>query len=182
MRAFLETELRGFIEQRWRSNDEWVLAGHSLSALFAISMFAQQESGFTRFIAMSPVLGWQGGIVLERARRRVERAGSRAVRLFLSTANEGERYPPTAVQSLDSLLKAREPSAISWMYRQYQAEDHGSTVVPALFDGLRFALLPRFPFNSQTRATPTGPGTRTSPAAPVEWRRRAASAESGRAQ
>lgn len=140
MRNFLERELRPFIEQRWRTSDHWILAGHSLSALFAISTFAQHQSVFTGYIAISPVLGWQGGSSLRAAQQRVLQPRPRPVRLFLSTANEGERFPPAAVRTLDSMLTARRPLAIPWSYRHYANEDHGSTMVPALYDGLRFVL------------------------------------------
>lgn len=139
MRGFLESELKPLVERGWRTNDHWILAGHSLSALFAISTFAQSRSIFTGFVAISPVLGWQDNTILRSAEQRVERGG-RSVRLFLSTANEGERYPPTAVQSLDSTLKVRRPPLMTWTYRHYPDEDHGSTMVPALYDGLRFVL------------------------------------------
>ena len=140
MRGFLESELKPFIERRWRTTDQWILAGQSLSALFTLSTFARRESVFTGFVAISPVLGWRDGVIRRAAQVRVEQPRSRPVRLFLSTASEGERYPPTAVQSLDSTLTARRPPSIAWAYRQYPAEDHGSTLVPALFDGLRFVL------------------------------------------
>jgi hypothetical protein len=81
MRTFLESELRAFIEQRWRTGDQWIVAGHSLSALFAVALFAQEQSLFSGFVAISPVLGWQNGIVLEAAKWRVERPGARPVRL-----------------------------------------------------------------------------------------------------
>lgn len=140
MRTFLESELGAFLEQRWRTGDQWILAGHSLSGLFALSIFAEEQSRFTGFVAISPVLGWQNGLVLDRAKRRVGQPRSRPVRLFLSTANEGERFPPTAVRALDSLLTATKPVSIPWLYRHYANEDHGSTMVPALYDGLRFVL------------------------------------------
>lgn len=140
LRLFLERELKPFVERRWRVSDDWSIAGHSLSALFAISTFARESSIFTGFIAISPVLGWRDGLILRSAQQRLDWFRDRPVRLFLSTADEGERYPSTAVRALDSTLSTRRPAGVTWTYRHYTGEDHGSTLVPGLYDGLRFVV------------------------------------------
>lgn len=130
-RRFLEEELRPFIERRYRTTARWTLVGHSLAGLFAVSTFANSATRFTDFVAISPTLNWQSGTVLAAATRRVKQPGVGA-RLFISTADEGERYPPTASRTFDSLLTATRPAGIRWRYQHSTARDHATTVLPAL--------------------------------------------------
>lgn len=138
---FLGRELVPHIAAHYRIDGRWGLVGHSLAGLLVIQSFSDPESTFGTFVAISPTLGWQDQAILTSASASL-RQPARPRRLFLSTAEEGPRYPAAPTQRLDSLLAARRIPGISWMLRHYQSEDHVTTVPPALYDALRWIYLP----------------------------------------
>jgi uncharacterized protein len=136
-RRFLASELRPFVAERYRTGDRWGLVGHSLGGVFVVQTLASVDTTFSDFIAISPTLGWQGGIVASTAPARLQtRAG--AARLFLSTADEGPRYPPDATRALDAALTREGPARVTWTLRHFAGEDHVTTVPPALHAALRW--------------------------------------------
>jgi predicted alpha/beta superfamily hydrolase len=132
---FLEDEVLPLVAKHYRTNGAYVLVGHSLAGLFAVQVFLDPRSKFAHVVAISPTLGWQGQAVVRQAIGTAPQL--RARRIFLSTADEGDRYPPGPTARLDSLLTS---AGVPSTRRHYPGYDHMTTVPPALYDGLRLLL------------------------------------------
>jgi uncharacterized protein len=136
-RRFLESELRPFVEARFPTGARWALVGHSLAGVFVVDALARPEVRFTDFVAISPTLGWQGGAVGVAAAERATRPSTPS-RLFLSTADEGPRYPPDATRRLDAELSRAAQRHLMVTLHHFAGEDHVSTVPPSLHAALRW--------------------------------------------
>jgi predicted alpha/beta superfamily hydrolase len=133
-----ESELRPFVAARFRTNERRGLAGHSLAGLFVVDAFTRGDVTFTDFIAISPTLGWECEAIATRAVEAAGRGRASPVRLFLSTADEGPRYPPEPTRRVDPALSRARPQNVTWRLTHLSGEDHVTTVPPALFAALRW--------------------------------------------
>jgi predicted alpha/beta superfamily hydrolase len=129
---FLTDELKPFIAARHRTTARWALVGHSLAGLFVVHQVRAPGSAFTDLVAISPTLAWQG----EAVPREVLARPAGPVRLFLSTADEGERYPVEPSRRLHAALSGRASGHV--VLRHFAGEDHVSTVPPAMIEALRW--------------------------------------------
>ncbi len=129
---FLSGEVLPYVNKEYLTTGVNILVGHSLSALFAVDAFLDPATPFSRVIAISPTLGWQGQELVRRLAHAKPAITGRV--LFASTADEGSMYPTAPTVRLDSLLKA---AGVSSTYKHYTGYDHWTTVPVALYDGLR---------------------------------------------
>ena len=137
-RRFLDVELRAFVAERFRTGARWGLVGHSLAGLFVVGAFAHEDVNFTDYVAISPTLGWQNGEVESRAIQKADHGRSSPLRLFLSTADEGARYPSEPTRRVAAALERGQPRNVSWTHMHFAGEDHVTTVPPALHAALRW--------------------------------------------
>jgi predicted alpha/beta superfamily hydrolase len=133
---FLEKEVLPAVEQAAPVTSKRVIAGHSLAGLFVVHVLTSSTL-FEGHIALSPSLGWGGQKTLTGLIARLDTSIGTTRRLYASVANE----PPAYRDTFTRLERALERSKSEWLVhrlRRFDAEDHTTTVAPALHDAMKW--------------------------------------------
>ncbi|QYJ88445.1 alpha/beta hydrolase [Shewanella halotolerans] len=130
---YLTKELVPTIDKQFRTNPHKALAGYSLGGLFTLYAMTQVNSPFDAYLAMSPSVWYDKMHYIELLKQRLQKAPIEAP-LFLTLANEQEM----GVDELVGSLKGYDEQKIHWQFKQYPDENHFTTALPALNDGLLF--------------------------------------------
>ncbi|MEQ9569467.1 MAG: hypothetical protein RLN75_04700, partial [Longimicrobiales bacterium] len=126
-----------------------VLFGSSLGGLFVVDLFQRRPDAFAAWIAVSPALWWDDGLVLRRAQTRPADAPPRrgAVHLAVGRGEEGDHLPFLApwrmvsnVEVLAAALAGREEPELRVAHAVVDGETHTSVVQPGLTRGLRWVF------------------------------------------
>ncbi|WP_394204811.1 alpha/beta hydrolase [Shewanella waksmanii] len=134
---YLANELIPYINNHYRTSDAQALAGYSLGGLFSLYAMMQSNTPFNAFLAMSPSI-WVDNYALHNMVAPLLQQQKLTAPLFVSVANEQG-------MGVDKLIETLEQHAgnLSWQYQQYPNENHFTTALPALYDGLQF-LAPNY--------------------------------------
>jgi predicted alpha/beta superfamily hydrolase len=135
-RAFLATELRPFVEQRFRLTGEQVLIGESAAGLFVVETLLRQPELFSGYVAVSPMLWWDGQSLVRRAGQLLRKPFPEGRRLYLTIADEGGEMRE-AVDSLVEALRGHTPAGLDWTFVPMPQESHGTIFHPAALDAIR---------------------------------------------
>lgn len=141
--AFINDELKPFIAAQYPNADlsDTAVVGHSLGGLFVLyALFTSPES-FTRYIAGSPSLWWDEGVMLEAA----QQSGDIDARLFMSYgALEPVEDQIEPGQAMDAILRGSDRPSLSYTFHVFEGETHDSVIAATLSRGLRavFATQP----------------------------------------
>jgi hypothetical protein len=133
---FLDTELVPLIDSRYRTLPFRVLCGHSLGGLFAMHTLVTQPALFQAYVATSPSLGWDDGLVMKRLEAATRDGKLPKTSLFLSAGNEGQALDEY-LSTLEKLFTSQAPLGFRWQVMRMPDEDHGSIVLRSQYHGLR---------------------------------------------
>ncbi len=142
---FLAEELRPAVDAKFRTAPYRLLVGHSLGGALAIDSFLRQTSGFDAYIAIDPSLWWDNRVQVQRAKEFAPMKNSHSA-LFLAEANWPQNlYDATnsnkyASDLFLSALRTKAAPGIRVGSQFLEAEDHGSSRLMALYEGLRFTF------------------------------------------
>jgi len=140
---FLSEELIPKIDTQLRTAPYRILAGHSLGGVLVADAFLRQRNVFHGYIAVDPALWWDHEIIIQRA-REFPKTNSSPKAFFIATANHPHSLVDTnssikaASERFTSALRTNTPSTIHIGYHYFENEDHGSSRLPGLHDGLLF--------------------------------------------
>ena len=138
LQHYISQELLPLIDKNYRTNKQKALSGYSLGGLFTLYSMMQQDTPFNAFLAMSPS-AWFDGNSLPKKLTPLLAANKLQAPVFISLANEED-------MGVDEVVKVFEASAaksLRWQYKHYPNENHFTTALPALYDGLQF-LAPHY--------------------------------------
>lgn len=133
-RQFIREELMPEIRRRYRSTDETTIVGESLAGLFIVETFLLEPGLFRRYIALSPSLWWNGGVLLRIAPQRLEAVTDLPRTLYLTAATEPGIAAETA--ALAGILKDHAPARLLWYYEPRPDLEHSTIfrrAAPAAF-------------------------------------------------
>jgi len=136
--SYLKNDLLPLIDSQYRTNEQKALSGYSLGGLFTLYSMMQKQTPFNAFIAMSPS-AWFDGNSLPSKIEAMLTQGKLTSPVFISLANEEG-------MGVDKVIETFEKSALeelNWKYKHYPNENHFTTALPALYDGLQF-LAPNY--------------------------------------
>lgn len=163
--AFIQQQVKPYVAAHWPVNEsQETLVGHSFGGLFTLYTLLTQPSAFEVYVAGSPSLWFNQGMLLAQAEAFADqRQGYHGPtqRVMLAVGGDEERMTareqalPHAAQraewklangmirNLDrfAALMERTPG-IEVRYRVFPGQDHGSVVPFYLNEGLLFALAP----------------------------------------
>ena len=113
-RHFIRDELMPEVERRYRTTPERSIVGESLAGLFIVETFLGTPTMFTHYVALDPSVWWNGGAMIDSARRSIARFDAAPRTLYLASSRE----PSSAVGSarLAALLRAAKPQGLRWTY------------------------------------------------------------------
>ena len=137
---FLNEELAREINAKFRTVPYRILVGHSAGGALAADTFLRQTNGFQGYIAIDPALGWVNQDLIRLAKEFVPQTKSRAA-IFIATAGWRDLNPTNvmtcAQQLFVSILRTNSSPSIRIGY-ELESEDHSSSRLLGLYDGLRF--------------------------------------------
>lgn len=133
--AFINDEVKPFIAARYPEADlsDTTLVGHSLAGLLVMHALLSDPDAFQRYVASSPSLWWDDGVLLSDA----DAVGDVPARLFISFGGlepAGQMLEPGA--RMDALLREAGPG-LDYAYEVFSGENHGSVIPIAFSRGLR---------------------------------------------
>jgi predicted alpha/beta superfamily hydrolase len=140
-RRFLATELRPWVDGRFRTSGENGVLGESLAGLFIVDTLLDTPALFDTYIAISPSLWWDRNSLVAAAPARLQAKSFTGRRLFLSVADEGTAM---GVHGFEEALRAGAPADLDWRFVPMTHEAHSTIYHPAAFAALR-ALYPSPP-------------------------------------
>ena len=132
---FFEEELIPAINQRYRSTPYKVFAGHSLGGLFAIHTYLTHPNAFDAYIAVSPSLWWDDGLMVKRANAAFTDHKAQGV-LFMSLGDEGKRMREP-FEAFKAILDKNAGPGLLFASQIFDDENHGSVVLRSHYYGLK---------------------------------------------
>jgi predicted alpha/beta superfamily hydrolase len=135
---FLEEELIPYMDENYRTQPLRVLFGHSLSGMFTVYALLTKPDVFDGYIAASPQLNWDDEHVVSVAKDALTRRSAKAKSLFLALGDEPDYAG--AMKRLTRVLKGANNSGLSWKYVAMEDDDHMSTPLKTLYQGLEMAF------------------------------------------
>lgn len=159
---FIDTELKPYIRDKYPTEDMSTVIGHSTGGLFVVYTYLHHPSVFDNYLAIDPSLWWDKEKLVSQSQELVNQKKYQSKSLYIAAANS-TGIDTTKVRKLksestemlranlhfhDILVKNRNQLNFEWSY--YGEEDHGSVVVPGLYNGLR-SLFSWYPFPERWR-------------------------------
>ncbi len=137
---FLNEELAPAINAGFRTAPGRILMGHSLGGALAADAYLRQNIGFQAYIAIDPSLWWDDEVLVRRAREFIPNPNSLAT-IFITTAGWRSLDPTNSMtcsqKAFVSVLRTNSSPGIRIGYED-ESEDHASSRLLGLYDGLRF--------------------------------------------
>ena len=135
--GFIRDELIPFVDSNYPTDPgDRTLLGDSLSGLFSLYALLQHPETFNRYIAGSPALGWDDGVIFRHERELAGRCSSLPVKLFMSVASH-EHPLVTGVEQMAETLKSRNYTGLELTSVMFDDETHLSVVGQTFSRGLR---------------------------------------------
>ena len=134
-RRFLVSELRPFVEGRYRTEDYRVLVGWSLGGLFAVHTLLEEPGSFDAYVAISPSLWWNGEAESAAADRLFTPGGTLKKFLYLTHGREYNNIPKS-VQWFTRMLGKKAPADLRWTFAYLANDTHASSPRRAIYDAL----------------------------------------------
>lgn len=133
---FFEQELIPHIEKNYRTQPYRVFSGHSFGGLFAINALMTKPEVFNAYIAVSPSLWWDDQRLIKDAEVFFNKTKAVDRTLFVTMAAEGERMLAPYNQFVN-LAKKSKTKGLSFANKEFDDEDHGSTVLRSQYFALK---------------------------------------------
>jgi predicted alpha/beta superfamily hydrolase len=135
---FLDKELVPAIEARYRTVPLRLFAGHSFGGLLGIHALLTRPRLFSVVIAASPALSWDDFLMVRQARALKTGAAPTPRALFVTVG--GLEASPEVVEDFQDFARAMQRMPwpdFDWAWQMFPGEDHGSSVLPGDYAGLR---------------------------------------------
>lgn len=151
---FIETELIPFIENEYPVTGYRTLIGHSYGGLFTIYTLIHQPELFDNYLAIDPSLDWDDQRSLKEAKETIATRGYENKALFMSLS--GQLHMQNSQINIDNvmqdttdytlfsrsniafsnLVKQNAQNALSFEWKFYPEDIHGTVPYPSIMDGL----------------------------------------------
>lgn len=141
--SFLLTELRDKIDSTYRTSGYNLLIGHSFGGLFAINLLIHQPEAFNAYVALDPSLWWDERKVYKEAESLWNTCDFSGKSLYVAMAmdqdkpNDGQRHSGTIRDFCQNLLPLSSEKRLNAAWKYYANEDHGTIIMPGIFDALK---------------------------------------------
>ena len=135
---FIREELIPLIDSKYATNpQDRTLFGHSLGGLFTLYALFRHPDTFSRYIAGSPSLRWDNGVLFQHEREFAEDRNSLAAKVFISVGSLEPEPMGTLAKQMADILKSRNYNGLELTYMSLDGETHFSCVGQAISRGLR---------------------------------------------
>ncbi len=142
--AFLEKDLIPYVERTFRTQPRRLLYGHSGRSFAALFILINRPGMFADFILPGVGLTWpvEAGRLDFAAKMSglLDKLPSFPKTMVLSLGDEKKFF--SGVEHFLSVLRRKAPKDFRWTYLQYPDDDHLSTKLKTLYQGLEFIFKP----------------------------------------
>ena len=161
---FIDEELKPFIDNKYPTENNNTIIGHSTGGLFVLYSYLHHENSFDNYLAIDPSLWWDKENLVKETQEQLNKGNRKEKSLYIAVANSigkamdtvkvrKDKTVPTEqiranLKFHDLLVKNNKEINFKWEY--FKNEDHGSIVVPAQYNGLR-SIFSWFPFPEMWR-------------------------------
>lgn len=137
--SFLIEELMPEIEKNYKTQPHKTIYGASYGGLFAMYVLYNHPDTFDNYIAISPSLHHDNGLLFDHALSYFDKpATNDNIFVFLSLADEVYDQMRINFRSTINLFKSKANSKnIRWDHKVYDTETHETSILIGLNDGLR---------------------------------------------
>lgn len=138
---FIDTELKPQINQTYRTMSYEILIGHSFGGLATAHALLHSPGSFDAYVALDPSIWWNGAEMLNEINQVWKADAYENVSFYMAKATDpgsGDEHRNAIVELAEDLDSLSVLSGLRFGYKIYHGEDHGSVVVPAEYDALRF--------------------------------------------
>ena len=162
---FLEKELIPYIDSKYPTAPYKTLIGHSFGGLTAINILTNHTNLFNSYIAIDPSMWWDHQKFLAETQKKLSTKNLANVSLFLAAANTMDESMDVVKVRKDTIIFTRhirsildlndffnqdKKSNLTYQYKYYNDDNHGSVPLIATYDGLRYI----FKFNQLKLSIP----------------------------
>ena len=138
---FIEQELKPLINQTYRTNSFEVLIGHSFGGLSVSNTLLNHPDFYDAYVAIDPSVWWDDQKLLSNIDSLWKVNLTQGKLFYLAKADDvgsGEDHHRAIIQFNEDINRLNEDNSLHYRYKFYEKEDHGTVVVPAEYDALRF--------------------------------------------
>ena len=139
---FIGTELIPEIERSYRTSSSRALAGHSRSGLFVVYALTARPKLFQAYLANSPAMWRDGGEMVRRLGRFLDKNRSTTATLYLSLGSDENPKMKAAFERTVATLDKRAPASLRWHAQLTPGAGHNDNAEMATPGALRLAFDP----------------------------------------
>ncbi|WP_298902165.1 alpha/beta hydrolase-fold protein [uncultured Psychroserpens sp.] len=135
---FIKNEVIDFVENKYRTNDQKTIFGHSMAGAFVLNYLATQPSLFDNYIVASPVIQILNSELLDKYENLFKQNTTLDTSIYLTMTKleaEGERATE-ALGKFVEILKNKAPKSLSWKYDYIENQIHMTTPYITFYQGL----------------------------------------------
>jgi len=135
---FFEKELIPWVDSNYRTQPYRVFAGHSFGGLLAVHSFLERTSLFNAYLAVSPSLWWDKGLLPRRAEAFFAKRDGAELNcaLYVTLGSEGGTMLVAFERFNEILEEQGDIPGFTWGAKHMLDEDHGSIVLRSHYHGL----------------------------------------------
>ena len=138
--AFIEDELKPFINGKYRTNDDTTLVGYSFGGLFALHVLFTRNDVFDRYVIGSASIAWDNESLFDAEANYAENHEDMPAVVYLSAGGEeGQGTIPATYRMYES-LKARDYRGLQIHLEILDDETHMTGINATVMRGLRSVL------------------------------------------
>jgi hypothetical protein len=136
--SFIETELFPFIEKNYHTVPYRICCGHSRAGLCVTYAFLTHTKMFNAYIALSPSLYWDDGLVMKTAEEKLSSLDLKHKVFYFNIG--GDEIPSTIGDAFTFAQTIREnaSSELKWKLDYLPNETHGSGTAIGIINAMKF--------------------------------------------
>lgn len=138
--AFIERDLKPFINKAYKTNRAATLIGQSLGGLFAVEVLLKKPDLFDRYIIISPSLWWDDGSLLKIETNPADADKIKNLSVYVGVGKEGlgpSSIPHVMVVDANLLVEKLKKDKFNVYFDYLPNEDHATISHQAIFNALR---------------------------------------------
>lgn len=161
---FINQELKPYINNKYPTENNNTIIGHSTGGLFVLYSYLHHENSFDNYLAIDPSLWWDKENLVKETQELLNKGNRKEKSLYIAVANSIGKAMDTVKVRKDKTVPTEQIRAnlkfhdllvnnnkdINFKWEYFENEDHGSIVVPAQYNGLR-SIFSWFPFPEMWR-------------------------------
>lgn len=144
--AFFENELIPFIDNNYKAAQYKIIAGHSRGGLLNVYTFFKKPNLFNAYLTISPSLWYPNSLISKQLSNGISIPAELSTTFYMTLANENKGKMRGNVLKLSGEFKnyinTHKDTHLRFKYEPMPKESHGSTPLPALYNGLRYIFEP----------------------------------------